>query len=93
MWKRKCRKKLVQRKNTGLPNLFNYIKNQHKNYNKVIGKNQPLDDFVNVVKSSRKADTIYSWLDWICCGFKPFNFVEDCFTRFYSNLDRYVRIL
>ena len=36
--------------------------------------------------STKKAANIYSWLEWICCGLKPFNFVENELTRKYCNL-------
>ena len=35
--------------------------------------------------STKKAANIYSWLERICCGLKPFNFVENELTRKYCN--------
>ena len=35
---------------------------------------------------SKKAQSLYGWLDWVCMELKPFEFVESDLTRKYTNL-------
>lgn len=81
-WKCSCGKILIQRENTGYTNLFNHIKSQHVDYS--TESPQPTIDNFAVPK---KAHHIYSWLEWVCVGMKPFEFVENELTRKYSNLE------
>ncbi len=40
-----------------------------------------------VTEKSRKTRIIYGWVEQVCIGLKPFNFVEDSIIRKYSILD------
>lgn len=86
-WKCKCGKVLVQRKNAGWTNLLNHIKSQHPEHNQIVKPHPKLDNFVTVGDNTKKGRNIYGWLNWICCDLKPFNFVENEYTRLYTNLD------
>ena len=84
-WKCRCGKILTQKPNTGWSNLFQHIKSQHSDY--LQDAQSTLQSFVvSKPASTKKAANIYSWLEWICCGLKPFNFVENELTRKYCNL-------
>ena len=81
-WKCRCGKILTQKPNTGWSNLFQHIKSQHSDY--LQDAQSTLQSFVvSKPASTKKAANIYSWLEWICCGLKPFNFVENELTRKY----------
>ena len=84
-WKCRCGKILTQKPNTGWCNLFQHIKSHHSDY---LQDAQPkLQTFVvSKPASTKKAANIYSWLEYKCCGLKPFNFVENELTRKYCNL-------
>ena len=72
-WKCRCGKILTQKPNTGWSILFQHIKSQHSDY--LQDAQSTLQSFVvSKPASTKKAANIYSWLEWICCGLKPFNF-------------------
>ena len=76
---------LTQKLNTGWSNLFQHIKSQHSDY--LQDAQSTLQSFVvSKPASTKKAANIYSSLEWICCGLKLFNFVENELTRKYCNL-------
>ena len=84
-WKCRCGKILTQKPNTGWSNLFQHIKSQNSDY--IQDAQSTLQSFVvSKPTSTKKAANIYSWLEWICCGLKPFNFVENDLRRLYCNL-------
>ena len=81
-WKCRCGKILNQRPNTGWSNLFQHIKSQHSDYLQD-SQSTLQSSVVSKPASTKKAATIYSWLVWICCGLKTFNFVGNDLTRKY----------
>ena len=89
-WTCTCGKKLKQRHGTGYTNLFNHIKSQHKDWDGGASGQKTLDG--NVIAISRdktisdSVENLYSWVEWVCVGMKPFSFVEDELTRKYSSL-------
>ena len=84
-WKCRCGKTLTQKPNTGWSNLFQHIKSQPSVY--LQDAQSTLQSFVvSKPASTKKAANIYSWPEWIGCGLKPFNFVENELTRKYRNL-------
>lgn len=85
-WQCKCGKILTQRKNTGWSNLFNHVKTQHPEYQKLLKPALSIDKFIKKVDTSTKSNNIYGWLNWTCCGLKPFSFVENELTRTYTSL-------
>ena len=36
---------------------------------------------------AKSADNMYSWIEWVICGLKPFSFVENSLTQKYSKLE------
>lgn len=85
-WECKCGKVLVQRKNTGWTNLVNHIKSQHQDQHKSETQNLKMENFFTNSNTTKKGGNIYGWLHWVCCGLKPFNFVENKLTRMYTKL-------
>ena len=88
-WKCKCGKEIIQKKNTGWTNLFNHIKSQHPESTERERHLKPtssIDHYVKTNDASKKGKNIFNWIDWICCGLKPFNFEECELTRKYTNL-------
>ena len=84
-WKCRCGKILTQKPNTGWSNLFQHMKSQHSDY--LQDAQSTLQSFVvSKPASTKKAANIYSWLQWICCGLKHFNFVENELMGKYCNL-------
>ena len=84
-WKCRCGKILTQKPNTGWSSLFQHIKSQHSDYLQD-AQSTLQSSVVSKPASTKKAANIYSWLEWIGCGLKPFNFVENELTRKYCNL-------
>ncbi len=86
-WVCKCGKVLIQRKGTGNTNLKNHIRSQHPNYLSMSTLIKPLDNFVVFNSYSQKCNIMYGWIEQVCIGLKPFNFVEDPIIRKYSKLE------
>lgn len=84
IWTCVCGKQLKRREGAGWTNLTNHLNNQHQEW-KLISGQPSIDDAVGF--SSTKADTIFSWLEWICIGMKPFSFISDHLTRKYTSLE------
>ena len=76
---------------SGYSNLFNHMKNAHaQDWEGVLrvfmaGGRGPLDGFV--VKISRKASSLYGWMEWILEGGHSFSFCESKFARKNTTLD------
>lgn len=86
-WSCRCGKSLTQRKGTGWSNLFNHIKSQHPDWKEKEERCQPSID-KSILKSTvpESVKTMYNWMEWVCMGLKPFNFVEDPLTRKFTSL-------
>ncbi len=82
-WKCKCEKILIQRKGTGTTNLQNHIKLIHPEYFDFLSERGPIDKFVNKNCNNKSCYTIFGWIEQICIGPKPFNFVEDQIKKIY----------
>jgi hypothetical protein len=99
----KCQCGILRSQNlsNGYQNLISHIKDQHPDWEGIMLSKQseasrPITQFVN-----KKANTIYSWLDWVIMKNLAFVFVEDTTTRKYTKLDsisvdtliKYVKLL
>ena len=81
--KEKCRCGAVisQKTAKGYSNLMVYIKVFHKNYEREAKGNQST---LRNIEISPVVMNIYGWIDWLCCGLKPFYTVEKDLDRRYS---------
>ena len=102
-WKCTCGKILKRKKSSGWTNLINHLNSQHSGWNKASdGRQATLETSgfsgishsdasaatsTSILSSSTKATNICSWIEWVCVGLKPFNFVSDSLTRKYTNLE------
>jgi hypothetical protein len=78
----KCKKNRAQRDKTGYSNLKNHIVNCHPNWKEEIAMNyQPA-----FVATTKKAQNVFSWFQWVIFENREFSFVEKQLTRQNSNL-------
>ena len=67
-------------------NLVSHIKDQHQDWEEIMQskhlESKTITQFVN-----KKANTVFSWLEWVIMKNLPFLFVEDTLTRKYTKLD------
>ena len=68
----------------GYSNLMAHIKVFHENCERE-AKDNP--GTLRNIEISLVVMNIYGWLDWICCGLKPFYTVENDLGRRYSKLN------
>lgn len=86
-WQCVCGKTLKQKKGSGWTNLSNHLNSQHPGWRDDGGGRQTTLETSGFTGTTKKADNIYSWMEWVCVGMKPFSFVTDPLTRKYTNLD------
>ncbi len=87
-FKCQCGIQRTQNLKKGYQNLISHIKEQHPNWEEIIQSKNSKDNSKLTQFVSKKASTIFSWLEWITLCNLPFLFVENPFTRKYSKLDQ-----
>ena len=92
-WKCTCMKVLAQRNGSGWTNLVNHIKIVHAEPDPT-SSSPAITNFLRSPKAPlifKKTVNVSGWIDWVCMGLKPFNFIEDSPTRKYTNLGKLPR--
>ena len=68
-----------------MTNLFTHPRVQH-DVAKTVHNKQTTLDFSGGKFINRKANNIFTWLQWFCLDFRPFSFVESSLTQKYTTL-------
>ena len=86
-WACACGKVLVQKVNTGYTNLVSHVRTTHPDWLQQQLATQPqITNHTTTRTTTKNANNMYAWLEWVCVGLKPFSFVEDELTRKYTKL-------
>ena len=97
-WTCKCGKELRLKTGTRWTNLFNHVKSIHTEYieynTSSTSTQQPITQFSGFTHIpgpiiAKSADNMYSWIEWVTCGLKPFSYVENSLTQKYSKLENF----
>ena len=80
-----CGKELKKRHGTGWTNLYTHLRVQH-DVEKTVHDKQTTLEFFGGKFINKKANNIFSWLEWICLELRPFSFVESSLTQKYTTL-------
>ena len=88
----KCGKQRIA--SNGYSNLKSHIEQEHPEWPEAYqaflnGGKGPMDIYVK--RASKKAENLHSWIEWVVQGMHPPTFVENQYTRKYSNLESICR--
>ena len=82
-----ARKSRKQAPGTGYTNLMNHIFQEHPNYLKEMREAANTHHLTPVFRATKKAQNIYSWLEWIIMENREFKFPEKEFIRKNTKLE------
>ena len=83
-FKCRCGRIRKQKPGSGYANLMNHVRSEHPTYERDMASQ------ISVISRtcvSRKALNIYNWITWVINGNHPLSFVDNQYTRKYTNLE------